>query len=379
MWNMSLINNKTIVIKRKRRNEKEEIKHPDSENEDDDSEDGSNEGDANGNNDVDKDEMLDGNDENDHHALLAYSKGRIKDRSIGKDDNHDNDKANKQKEKNKTDSVIDDDLSDGSETSSISADMPQNQPPPKSPPPSIPILTMPLPTPTKTTMSLHPPRVNHHVKGNYTCLYMITANNNKKRKRIFASNEQSMLNFRGEISEKSRWLKDPQIFENEDDDVIHEIAKVTAEEWNQQVDANILSAFACCNDETCNLDDGFASAINARAELSKFSSSIGSCNCTNSSEADDLFNMDVPITTNWDNYEESLEAMLTPAQISFVKAQMASAEAMRPKGVSALLLSKLWMVKEPLAEGAIEQNTQLCCQSADNSMSRQYTTNDRML
>ena len=194
----------------------------------------------------------------------------------------------------------------------------------------------------------------------------------------FAWNEQSMLNFRGEISEKFRWLKDPQIFESEDDGASHEIAKVTAEEWNQQVDANMSSAFACCNHEN-NSGDSFAPAINTRAELSKLSSSIRSCNCTSSSKADDLFDIGAPITTDWDDFEESLEAMLAPAQISFVKAQMASAEATRPKGVSASLLSKLWMVKELLAEGALEQNTQLCRQSADNSMSRQYTTNDRML
>ena len=185
----------------------------------------------------------------------------------------------------------------------------------------------------------------------------------------FALNEQSMLNFRGDISEKSRWLKDPQIFENKDDGVIHEISKVTAEEWDWQVDANISSAFACCS-EYNDADDGFAAAVNARAKTSKFSSPIENCAFADLGGTNNLFYMDVPLTINWDNFKELLEAMLTLAQISIVKAQMASAEALKPKEVLVLLLSKLWMVKEPLAEGAIEQNTQLCCQSSDNFMSR---------
>ena len=48
--------------------------------------------------------------------------------------------------------------------------------------------------------------------------------------------------------------------------------------------------------------------------------------------------------------------MLNPAQISFIKANVESAEAARSKGVSPSVLSKLWMVDEKLAEGAIEQN-----------------------
>ena len=73
-----------------------------------------------------------------------------------------------------------------------------------------------------------------------------------------------------------------------------------------------------------------------------------------SKEPNDLFDTETPFTTDWDNFKKSLEAMLMPTQISFVKVQMASVEATRLKGVSALLLSKLWMVKEVLAEGAIE-------------------------
>jgi len=43
------------------------------------------------------------------------------------------------------------------------------------------------------------------------------------------------------------------------------------------------------------------------------------------------------------------------------------------------LLAKLWMIDDHLAEDVIDQNTQLCRHNADNHLSRQYTTNDRMI
>ena len=196
----------------------------------------------------------------------------------------------------------------------------------------------------------------------------------------FASNERSMLDFRGEISEKSRWLKDPQIFENNDDDgAIHSLEPVTVEKWNEQLDANISCAFSC----PCELEeadhDGFTHAINSRGDVSKFSASIGSINTQSNESKQDLFDPLGPSTMGWDKLEKSLESVLDPKLLSNVKAHLASAEAARPKGISPSALSKLWMIKENLAEGAIEQNTQLCRQSADNNLSRQYTTNDRML
>ena len=42
-------------------------------------------------------------------------------------------------------------------------------------------------------------------------------------------------------------------------------------------------------------------------------------------------------------------------------------------------LSKAWLVPENLAEKEVERNTQLHRQSKDNVLSRNYTTNDRML
>lgn len=198
----------------------------------------------------------------------------------------------------------------------------------------------------------------------------------------FATNEESMLNFRGEIAEKGRWLKDPQLFEEDELDKIHEITKVTAEAWESQVDANISCTFmySVGDERPCSDPDGLAAAINVKGEVSKFSASVGSTDVGCNDDINEIFGDDVsPFTADWDSFEDTLASMLTPAQISFVKAQLDSTEASRPKGVSPALLSKLWMVKEPLAKEAVEQNTQLCRHNEDNELSRQYITNDRML
>ena len=48
--------------------------------------------------------------------------------------------------------------------------------------------------------------------------------------------------------------------------------------------------------------------------------------------------------------------------------------------ISADRLSKLWLISEKLAEGAsIDQSMQMCKHNADNIMSPQFSTNDRML
>ena len=64
---------------------------------------------------------------------------------------------------------------------------------------------------------------------------------------------------------------------------------------------------------------------------------------------------------------------------SAFQSHVSSAIASKPKGVTPEFLSKLWMISEPLAQAAIDQNTQLCRYNAENSLSRHLSTNDRML
>ena len=83
-----------------------------------------------------------------------------------------------------------------------------------------------------------------------------------------------------------------------------------------------------------------------------------------------------PITTTWDNFEDSLKGVLNPSQIEFVRAQISASEARKPKVVSPTMLSKICCISDKLAEGAIDQNTQLFWSNADNDLSQQFTTNN---
>ena len=66
--------------------------------------------------------------------------------------------------------------------------------------------------------------------------------------------------------------------EREED--MYELLHVTADEWNKNIDINLLSVFVSNNhdDVINNLDRDFSSALNLKGEASKFTASIGSCN-----------------------------------------------------------------------------------------------------
>ena len=199
--------------------------------------------------------------------------------------------------------------------------------------------------------------------------------------RSFEMNERAMLNYEGELVSDDRRSNLPMSRDDENEDIF-ELASVSVDEWERQVDVNISSAYVppvvdlhC--DRADSLDDSFSEALNLRGDVSKMSGSVGSCNLGIDDQCS-LFEGG-PMTTTLDNLEESLSSILGPDQLQDVMATISAAEAGKPKGVTPAHLSKLWFVSEKLAEGAIEQNTQLCRHNADNILSRQFSTNDRML
>ena len=61
----------------------------------------------------------------------------------------------------------------------------------------------------------------------------------------------------------------------EPEEDIYELSHVTADEWNKNIDINLLSVFVSYNhDDAINdLDRDFANALNLKGEASKFSAS----------------------------------------------------------------------------------------------------------
>ena len=87
------------------------------------------------------------------------------------------------------------------------------------------------------------------------------------------------------------------------------------------------------------------------------------------------------IVKNWNDetFSSSSTAYQSDELERLFSCVVSSAEAAKAKKITPKLLSKLWCINEKLAEQTLNQNSHLNKQSADNSLSRQYSTNDRMI
>ena len=63
----------------------------------------------------------------------------------------------------------------------------------------------------------------------------------------------------------------------------------------------------------------------------------------------------------------------------FINLEASAANASRMGGVSEEHLAKVWRLNEDEARRALEVTSQLCKQDANSTLSRQFSTNDRML
>ena len=167
----------------------------------------------------------------------------------------------------------------------------------------------------------------------------------------FASNEESMVDWEGNMAPK-RHRKEHVLDLN---------VSVDESTYDSAVEAATISSFNAMSLNDCHDDDitGLAAAMSVRAEQSKFAIGIGST------------------SADQDVYSDLFEPIY--ADVSDFKAEIDSAQAARPKTVSPEFLSKIWNIKPDLAKKTLAQTTQLCRKGADNDLSRQYSTNDRML
>ena len=165
----------------------------------------------------------------------------------------------------------------------------------------------------------------------------------------FAQNEESMLDWEGNLHapkhRKVHVLDLPTSSINDND-------------YEAEVDSVIASSFATTPDPNDELL-GLVHALNTKLETSKFCTSIGST------------------TTYQDNTCDLFEPIYT--HLSMHKADLDSAEASKPRTITPQFLSKIWNIRSDLAHKALNQTTQLNRQGGDNSLSRHFSTNDRML
>lgn len=194
---------------------------------------------------------------------------------------------------------------------------------------------------------------------------------------VYARNEERMLDWRGDIVEPKNRM--PFLLEDEDVDAFVNslsagASSMVSKEENIAIDKNLLGAVVMSTEANVPLTSeypsvfdeitpamldisntldsaSFATALNERTAISKFGVAVGS---TVISEADRIV----------DNLFTS---------------EVEAAHAAPPKGVSAQQLSKLWKIDVPTAQRTLQVTSQLKKQDGDSKLSRNFSTNDRML
>ena len=190
-----------------------------------------------------------------------------------------------------------------------------------------------------------------------------------------------MLAFDRHMSSDNWRLNAPTETETEDQDVL-DVTLVTVKQLDNFIDENVSSAYVSppmldpnyINDGSNRSD--FAEALSVRGEISKLCASIGNCTLSDQLSCS-LF--DEPSTMTINNLESMLQNMLDPCEMAKVQSVVSAINAGTSKGPNPKDLSRLWLIDEALAAETINQTTQLCRQNADNSLSRQFLTNNRML
>ena len=185
-------------------------------------------------------------------------------------------------------------------------------------------------------------------------------------------NERSMLNYEGEITHANR--REHHLVDHENEDP--QVASISSATFNSVVDTNASEAF-CSSKQTHfnSLDYGLSNALGQRAEISKVMGSIGSTAIDSNP---------CPLFASEDEkclrqLENQLTEILGIDAVNHVKHTISAVQATRGKGINKHHLSKVWAINRELATSALDHTTQLCRHHADNSLSRQFTTNDRML
>ena len=119
----------------------------------------------------------------------------------------------------------------------------------------------------------------------------------------------------------------------------------------------------------------FSNALLSQTIQSHFKMNIGSTTCFAQKDDDSLFES----PTNVNIIEDELDEDASPPPGYGLGIAEVSAVALKSDGVSADFLAKIWHVKHEEAVKVLDQSTQLCRKGGNNTLSRHYDTNDRML
>ena len=189
----------------------------------------------------------------------------------------------------------------------------------------------------------------------------------------FSQNEESMLTTEGGVVPQHHRIEHLV----DDRDYYHDLPTLDAVE--ARMDSVMASAMQAdevvlepgsdpppvpANCSMASIDmDNFSESCSLFALKGKIEAAIGSV------MADDGDIKDCPLfTTTLDELEFEFQSEISAVDVKD-----------SPNGVSPEFLKKIWSITDAQAQGVVEQTTQLNRQSADGSLARQFSTNDRML
>ena len=187
---------------------------------------------------------------------------------------------------------------------------------------------------------------------------------------VYARNEENMLDWEGNMVEPRDRVR--ILIEDlpDEEDMDEELMVISSVESNRIDGIHIESMDVYCphlGDEPLQSPTGdstveFCRAISDRATMGKMMESIGS---TNVFKGEYLFDIGDDPLDDHDDDGMAFEASAAHAAI--------------PKGVSAQQLSKVWRIDLETARRTLEVTTQHVKRSENPNLSRNYSTNDRML
>ena len=164
----------------------------------------------------------------------------------------------------------------------------------------------------------------------------------------FSTKEMAMLDFNGNLIsndvDEKKLQQSHKIYPV--DDPTHIISTCAVDDYNKGIDLVLDSSYLQCDVAELSSSD-FCDAISQRCEISKVAVSIGA------------------VSTNPGH-------LLSSASFSSINAD-------NSKGISSKSLSKLWNISHDLATQTLQRTTQLLRHKNDNTLSRNFSTNDRML
>jgi len=191
----------------------------------------------------------------------------------------------------------------------------------------------------------------------------------------YALNEESMLDWNGDIMEmryRKRYIIEQPLSGAD-------VASVTIASFESQIDENLAKAFSPRNDDSASGCDNsgaqieaniFATCLNERLGTAKITMSLGSMDTGEASNLFDanLFESAEPRYFNMNDMKSELDSI-----------SVSAVDGGKPRGITPGMLAKIWRIDHDAAERTLETTTQLNRQDASNSLSQQFSTNNRML